>query len=134
VAYHHTGVVINDCTKNGLNGALGSANPWPVHEITDPQVVYVVDLIGLSHICPSFYGQPSLLFYRPKKGVVVNRRISKHLLIPKIFIQLLNGPVGIGLTFDLNGFEDLIVKPSRSTSIGTYLWLEGVESVLAIFP
>jgi len=45
----------------------------------------------------------------PEEGVVVNGGIAEEVLIPEVFIKLLHGPIGIGLAFDLDGLEVLIV-------------------------
>jgi hypothetical protein len=81
MAHHHAGVIIDDGTKDGLDGSIGGADLWAVHEVTDPEVVYIVHLIGFSHISAGLDRQPPMLFDQSKKGVVVNGGITQQVLI-----------------------------------------------------
>ena len=69
---HHPGVIIDDGTEYGLLGAFDAQHPGTMHEVTDPQIVDVVHLIGLSDIGSGLNLKPALIFDCPEKRVVVH--------------------------------------------------------------
>jgi len=66
MTHHHAGVVIEDGTEDGLGRAVRGADLGPVHEIRDPEIVDVVDFVGLAHIGPILKREPSLFFDHPE--------------------------------------------------------------------
>jgi hypothetical protein len=132
MAHHHAGVVIEDSTEDGLDGSIGVADLWAVHEVTDPKVVYIVHLIGFSHIGAGLDRQPPILFDQSKKGIVVHRGFTQQVLIPEVFVEFLYCPVGIGLAFDLDSLKSLLVKPSGSATVSAALGFEGFKTIFTV--
>ena len=117
MSHHHAGMIIEDGTEDSLDGAVGRSDFWAVHKVADPQLVDVVQFIGFSHICAGLDCQPLILFDHPKEGVVVNGGFTQQPLIPEVLVELLYCPVGIGLAFDLDSFQCLLVKPFWSATV-----------------
>jgi hypothetical protein len=134
MSHHHAGVVIENGTEDGLDGSIGGADLWAVHEVTDPEIIYIVHLIRFSHICAGFDPQPPLLFDQSKKGVVVNRGFTQKPLIPEVFVELLYCPVGIGLAFDLDSLKGVLIKPSWSATVCAALGFEGFKTIFTVHP
>jgi len=131
---HHAGVVIEDGAEDGFGRAIGGADLGAMHEIGDPEIVDVIHFVGLAYIGPILEREPSLLFNHPEQGVVVNGRLSQQILIPKHFIKFLHGQGGIGLAFDLNGFEQILCEAFGSPPIGAVFGFEQIKAPFAILP
>ena len=96
------------------SGDLGA-----VHEVANPELVYVFHLVGLSLIGAVFEIEPALLFDHSEKGVVVDGGLTQKPLGLKVLIEFLDGEEGIGLALDLDGLEgvfdpDVLAVPCRS--------------------
>jgi hypothetical protein len=105
-----------------------------MHEIRDPEIVDVVYFVGLAHIGSIFEREPSLLFDHAEQGIVVDRRLSQQILVPKHFIKFLHGQGGIGLALDLNGLEQILREAFGSTPIGAVFGFEQIKTSFAILP
>jgi hypothetical protein len=92
---HHAGVVIEDGAEDGLGetflvrGDLGA-----VHEVANPEVVYVFHLICLSLIGAGFEVEPALLFDHSQEGIVVDGGLTQKALGLKVLIKSLDGEEG----------------------------------------
>ena len=134
---HHPGVIVEDGAKDSFFGAFGMIDGFyggAVHEVTDPKVVDIVHFISLSHIGACLDCQEPLLFDNTKQGVVMHGRVSEETLVPEIFVEFLNGPVGVGFALDLDGFHGLLVKAFGPAVVGAFLGFEGVKTILAVSP
>jgi len=103
-----------------------------MHEVADPQVIDIVHLEGFAHIAAFCDCKPSLGFHDPEQGVVVNGGLAQEILVPKIFIKLLNGERGVGFAFDLDHFEGLLIEAFGSAPVCSVLGFEGIKASLAV--
>lgn len=131
---HHTGVVIEDGAEDGFGRAIGSADLGAMHEIRDPEIVDVIHFVGLAHIGPILKREPSLLFNYPEQGIVVNRRLSQQILIPKLFIEFLYRERGMGFTFDLNALEQILPQAFGSACVGAVFGFERIKASFTVLP
>jgi len=102
-----------------------------MHEVRDPEIIDIVHFVSFACIGSTPWRKQSLFFDYPKQGVVVNRRVTQQVLIPKFFKEHLHGHAGMGLAFDLNCLEQALVQASGSAPIGTAF---GLERIKPLFP
>jgi hypothetical protein len=135
MAHQHAGVIIEDGAKDGFSRAfLVSGDLRAVHEVADPELVYVIHLVGLSLIGAVFEIEPALLFDHPEKRVVVDGGLTQKALGLKVFIEFLDGEKGIGLALDLDGLEGIFIQTFWPSHVGAPLGLEGVKTLFAVSP
>ena len=125
-------MIVDNGAENGLVGAVMELHLGSVEEVAYPEVIDVVQFVGLAHVGAFFQGEPPLGFDDPQQGVVVNRGIPQEMLITKIFVEFLSGQVGVCLAFYLNDLDHLLIQAPGSTPVRSILGFEGVKSTLAI--
>jgi len=125
-------VIVEDGAQNGLDRAVVGADGRAVHEVTDPEVIDIIDLEGFAHIAAFYDGKPPLGFHDPQQGVVVNGGLAQEIVIPKLFIELLNGERGVGFAFDFDDFEGLFIEAFGPTPICAAFGFEGIKALQAV--
>jgi hypothetical protein len=129
---HHAGVIVEDGAQDGFDRAVVGADRRAVHEVSDPQVINIVHLEGFAHIAAFGECKPSLGFHDPQQGVVVNGGLAQEILVPKIFIELLNGERGVGFAFDFDDVEGLLIEAFGPASVCAAFGFEGIKALLAV--
>ena len=133
MAYNHPGVVIDDGTQNRFMRFSVNQNLRAMHEVTHPKVIDTIYLEAFADI-PALIAKPEQLFffYNPKQGIVMNGRSADQSLLGKFFVQIFNGDIRKGLTFNPDGGNHFRRYLSGPSLIVAHFWFQAIEAFLFI--